>query len=265
MIRAKTPNIDRLGKVQKRWSYASWTAPSHFNMLMGLLPHESPKGVTSSGYYKHDIWKFAKRLNIKDPDFSYMSTSAFLPSWLKHYGYRTRAIMSMPILWENGPINFGFDSYEMMPEMNDFAAILPKLQFRASCPASGCSRPTFYIINTGATHYPYVQPGSIEGRHWPRLSGVAGVFRKFHEIKTDGDYPFDQAAMETMHKMQVKMVEYCDEIIGNLYRLLPENTWLTITSDHGECFGDGGHFGHGPIQHPKVFEVPFVEGMVTKL
>jgi len=25
-------------------------------------------------------------------------------------------------------------------------------------------------------------------------------------------------------------------------------------------FGEEGYFGHGPIQHDKVFEVPFVEG-----
>ncbi|HHZ87572.1 MAG TPA: metalloenzyme, partial [Chromatiaceae bacterium] len=28
----------------------------------------------------------------------------------------------------------------------------------------------------------------------------------------------------------------------------------------GELFGEGNYFGHGPIMHEKVFEVPFVEG-----
>mgnify|MGYP000503011707 CR=1 FL=1 len=40
----------------------------------------------------------------------------------------------------------------------------------------------------------------------------------------------------------------------------PENTWFMIMSDHGELFGEDGYFGHGPIMHEKVFEVPFVEG-----
>jgi glucan phosphoethanolaminetransferase (alkaline phosphatase superfamily) len=35
-----------------------------------------------------------------------------------------------------------------------------------------------------------------------------------------------------------------------------------VTSDHGELFGEDGYFGHGPINHEKVLEVPFVEGMV---
>jgi glucan phosphoethanolaminetransferase (alkaline phosphatase superfamily) len=35
-----------------------------------------------------------------------------------------------------------------------------------------------------------------------------------------------------------------------------------VTSDHGELFGEAGYFGHGPIAHDKVFEVPYVEGLL---
>ena len=41
-LAADTPNLDRLGPVERRWSYASWTAPSHYNLLSGLLPHREP-------------------------------------------------------------------------------------------------------------------------------------------------------------------------------------------------------------------------------
>ena len=262
MQRARTPNIDRLGPVEQRWSYASWTAPSHFNLLMGLLPHVSPPGVTSSGYYKIDIWRFRERLGIDAPNFKHMSTAAFLPKWLQSFGYRTHAIVSMPILWANGPINFGFDRYVVMPELNDFEAILPLLEFRPDCPATGKARPSFYLLNTGATHYPYAEPGSTHGRHWPRKSGVRGVFERIAEIKTGERNEFDADAMAELHGRQIAMVEHCDRVIGDLYRILPANTWLTITSDHGELFGEGGYFGHGPIQHPLVFSVPFVDGMV---
>ena len=47
-----------------------------------------------------------------------------------------------------------------------------------------------------------------------------------------------------------------------LFDLLPANTYITVTADHGELFGEGGYFGHGPIQHDKVFEVPLVEGQL---
>ena len=41
-IRGRPKVMRQLGKVEKRWSYASWTAPSHFNLLMGLLLSYEP-------------------------------------------------------------------------------------------------------------------------------------------------------------------------------------------------------------------------------
>jgi arylsulfatase A-like enzyme len=48
--------------------------------------------------------------------------------------------------------------------------------------------------------------------------------------------------------------------VEELFDTVPEDTYITITADHGELFGESGFFGHGPIFHKKVFEVPFVEG-----
>lgn len=38
-LAAKTPNIDRIGEAEKRYSYASWTTPSHYAFTMGMMPH----------------------------------------------------------------------------------------------------------------------------------------------------------------------------------------------------------------------------------
>ncbi len=38
--------MSRLGEVERRWSYASWTAPSHYNLLTGLLPTPARKAFT---------------------------------------------------------------------------------------------------------------------------------------------------------------------------------------------------------------------------
>ena len=37
-LRAKRPYFDKIGSLEKV-SYASWTAPSHYSLLMGQLPH----------------------------------------------------------------------------------------------------------------------------------------------------------------------------------------------------------------------------------
>ena len=47
---------------------------------------------------------------------------------------------------------------------------------------------------------------------------------------------------------------------------LDPTSWIDVVPgwvpDHGELFGEDGYFGHGPIAHDKVLEVPFVEGRV---
>jgi arylsulfatase A-like enzyme len=60
----------------------------------------------------------------------------------------------------------------------------------------------------------------------------------------------------------VRAAKYLDSVLERLFDLVPKGTWVIVTSDHGELFGEGGYFGHGPILHEKVFEVPFVEGLV---
>src|SRR4051812_44589645 len=64
-IAAQPTTLGALGPVERRWSYASWTAPSHYNLLMGLLPHASPTEVYASEYYKQDFLRYSERLGIE--------------------------------------------------------------------------------------------------------------------------------------------------------------------------------------------------------
>lgn len=69
--------------------------------------------------------------------------------------------------------------------------------------------------------------------------------------------------MDKLLKLKDKQqsnVEYLDRLFTKLYDVCPRNTHFIISGDHGECFGEAGYFGHGPVMHEKVFEVPFVEG-----
>ena len=55
---------------------------------------------------------------------------------------------------------------------------------------------------------------------------------------------------------------YLDGVFARLFDRLPDDTWVIVTSDHGELFGEASFFGHGPVMHEKVLEVPFIEGIV---
>ena len=258
-VDAAPETLAQLGAVERRWSYASWTAPSHYNLLMGLLPHQSPPEVYASEYYKQDFLRYSERLGVEGIEFKRLLPSIFLPTFLRRtLGYRTGAMVSMPVLNPHTVINRDFDSFELMPTHNDMAAMLPKLEFDEG-------RPGFWLLNVGETHYPYALPGE-DPSAWPRISGVHGVFKRLDEGGADAPTEprefFDQERLRELRERQVAAVGYLDGVFARLFDLLPANTWVIVTSDHGELFGEDRYFGHGPIMHEKVLEVPYVEGMV---
>ena len=261
--RARPRTMKKLGPTERRWSYASWTSPSHFNLLMGLLPHASPKHVFASEYYTKDFFKYNERLGVCDIEFKSLVPKLYLPAFLKEtLGYQTHAMVSLPVLNPHTILNHGFDSYKLMPQHNDMRAMLAGLTFSEE-------RPSFYLLNIGETHYPYALPGEPP-EEWPRISGVHGVFKHLDDhivggklkARAGGEKMFNQTKLDALRQRQVDAVRYLDRVIEELFDLVPKNTYITITSDHGELFGEDGYFGHGPIQHDKVFEVFLVEGKI---
>jgi arylsulfatase A-like enzyme len=250
------------GKVEKRYTYASWTAPSHFNLLTGLLPHTSPKNVYASEYYKEDFYNYNERLGGADIDFASMVPGLWMPELLRNkLGYETHARVSLPVLNPKTAINRTFDSFKLMDSHNDMAAILPTMKFTTE-------RPSFYMLNVGETHYPYAKPDE-DSSMWPRISGVNGVFKKMNEL-IDSDSPdfkeefkfFDQDKLDQLRERQIDTVRYLEGVFEQLYDMVPKNTHIIVTADHGELFGEAGYFGHGPIMHDKCFEVPYLEGKI---
>ena len=253
-LAASPKTLALLGDVERRWAYASWTAPSHYNLLSGLMPHTSPPHVFASEIYKEDYLRYSERLDIPDISFKEFLPSIWLPTLLRKHGYRTHAFVSLPVLNSQTGINRDFDTFELMDRHNDMAAMVDKISFEDT-------RPAFYLLNVGETHYPYALP-SEDPSEWPRISGVHGVLKQLDDMTPWGEF-FDQEKLDELRRRQVRAVEYLDsEVFPRLFELLPKETWLVVTSDHGELFGEDGFFGHGPIQHPKVLEVPFVEGLV---
>src|SRR6187455_2715058 len=107
--RARPRVMKKLGRVERRWSYASWTSPSHFNLLMGLLPHTSPRNVFASEFYTKDFLKYNERLGLSDIQFQSLAPQLYLPAFLKEsLGYATHAMVSLPVLNPRTILNHGF-------------------------------------------------------------------------------------------------------------------------------------------------------------
>ncbi len=264
---ARTPNLDRIGKAEKRYSYASWTSPSHYTFLMGMVPHQSPKGVFASNVYRDEFALWSQRLNIKDVEFAKFVPQLSLPHFLKNQGFRTEGVVSLPVLNPMTSMSAHFDRYELAPEHNDLAIIFDgKDSFRGLHPTK--DEPAFYFINTGETHYPYLLPGE-SARELPHISGVHGVFKHLDDfLKNPSEFLQDRKQEEffspqqfhAFYEKQIACVEHLDGVVGRFMDRCPENTYFMVMSDHGELFGEDGYFGHGPIFHQKVFEVFYLEG-----
>ena len=259
---ANPKNMQRLGTLEQRWSYASWTAPSHYNLLMGLFPHSSPQKVYASEYYKKEFIRFNERLGTTNFEFHKLVPNLYLPKYLQQLGYETHARVSMPVLNPNTPINVGFDSYRLMEKHNDMAAMIDDIDFNSE-------RPQFVLFNVGETHYPYALPDESTDQ-WPRIHGVHGVFKHLDDHVVGGKLQeekgpefFNQKTLDELKDRQVKAVKYLDVVIEKLYDKVLSDTYITITSDHGELFGEDNYFGHGPIMHELVLNVPFIEGRIS--
>jgi hypothetical protein len=262
-IAAKPKHIKKLGKIEKRWSYASWTSPSHYNLLIGLMPHTSPRHVYASEYYKKDFLQFNARLGRDDIEFRSLVPRLFMPIFLRDtLGYRTNAMVSLPVLNPKTILNTGFDTYKLMDKHNDMRAMVGQMSFSQT-------QPNFFLLNVGETHYPYALPDEPPDQ-WPRISGVHGVFKHLDDevvggkliVKKDKekDKFFDNKRLGELRQRQIDAVKHLDGVVEELFDTVPKNTYITILADHGELFGEDGYFGHGPIYHEKVWEVPFVEG-----
>lgn len=252
-VAARTPNIDRIGPAERRYSYASWTAPSHHAFAMGMLPHGSPKDVFASEVYKEEFAQWTERTGHPGLQFKEFLPDLSLPKVLRGIGYRTVAKVSMPVLNKNTLISRDFDDYKLMKNHNDFAGMIDEMEFP--------DEPHYYFLNLGETHYPYM----LSGENLPHISGVHGALKAMDDKAPApaGKQSFDAGQMEMLRRQQVKCVEYIDGQIGRLMEMTPANTHFIVTADHGELFGEDGYFGHGPIMHEKCFEVPFVEGRLA--
>jgi arylsulfatase A-like enzyme len=259
-VRARTPNIDRIGQVERRFSFASWTSPSHFTLLMGQVPHTSPRRVFASEVYKTQFAQWVDRIGVPNLSFKTFVPELCLPAVLKSHGYRSIARVSMPVLNPYAGLTRGFDDYKMMSNHNDFAGMVQEIEFHRG-------ERRFYFLNLGETHYPYM----LTDDTLPKISGLHGVVRdldgdldnvlaRHSDIPTEEPDFFPAETMQFLHDQQVRCVEYVDGLIGELFTKCPADTHFIVTADHGELFGEDDFFGHGPVMHEKCFEVPFVEG-----
>ena len=167
-----------------------------------------------------------------------------LPTFLQApLGYRTHARVSMPVLNEHTAINRDFDSYELMPKHNDMAAMLDehRVRRRAARPStcSTSARPTTRTRCRTRTR--------ASGRG---ISGVHGVFKHLDDERRPRRARSSSTRRSCASCADRQIERASSTSTASSPRSstsCPTNTWVIVTSDHGELFGEDRYFGHGPI------------------
>jgi arylsulfatase A-like enzyme len=123
-------------------------------------------------------------------------------------------------------------------------------------------RPFFAFLNYFDAHEPYITPPGHEGRFGIRPGFPRDYQFLFDYVGLDKD-SITKRDLQLARDCYDDCIAFLDEQLGRLLdelrgQGLLDNTVVIITSDHGEAFGDHGHFGHSYTLYLEEICVPLV-------
>lgn len=259
-----TPNLDKFASrsvvFNDAVSHTPITGPEHALMLSGLLP-------PSHGLRENVLSKMPNSVTT-------------LPEMLSEKGYATGGFVSAyPMLGRFG-FKQGFSVY------NDIMSNQPMLRFKQLSPRevfwAGLLFPLLRASPKSSTSGPVVQERAIK---WLNQQNEEQPYFMFlHLYDAHGPYEpppelekiaierinsatpaaFDPNDAESMarYRAEIAMLDsFFGDFLIELEKRDPnlENTLIILTSDHGECFGEGGiHFNHVPSLFEATQHIPLV-------
>jgi arylsulfatase A-like enzyme len=140
---------------------------------------------------------------------------------------------------------------------------------------TGATRPFFLFLNVMDVHGPYFPSSSATGKFWTgpippvSQSGPECGWVALTELmrSTPDKQPGRRQELEKASRRLVDLYDEClSGLDADLGRFLGglrsagmlENTWVVITGDHGEHFGEHNQFGHGSSLYNELTHVPLI-------
>lgn len=236
---ADTPVLSSFSEILPAQTPASYTYAAHQSFFVGMLPNVEQPIPYYNRFTKQLLALTAVGETLVTKNAAYQIPSdANIVDGLKRLGFQTVGTGAMN-WFKQTSLTRWFDKFRFIQTDADeqISFLLNEID---------PTRPFFGFINFGETHNPFTFKGNndppkewIESRRieWPPVE--AGLVGR------------DNSAYEH----QIRACEFLDRRLARLFSALPAETVVIVCGDHGECFGEGGYWGHG-INHPKVQEVP---------
>ncbi|HLA40962.1 MAG TPA: sulfatase-like hydrolase/transferase [Candidatus Glassbacteria bacterium] len=253
--RPTTPNLDRLAGDGVRYTRAvstsSWTLPAHASLFTGLLPDEH-------GCRNRHAWLIDR-----------FPTLAEL---LKQRGFRTGCFTNNPIIDQFHNLTRGFDRVERIwadsayvSEARPHNTERTNALLREFVSASD-DRPFFAFVNYMDVHQPYDCPEPYRSTYLApgqEISARVDSACRYAETLNAGALKLSGQEQAALGDIYDGCLRYLDARLGELFAALREagvydNTLLIVTSDHGELFGEYGHYGHGTLLNRPLVHIPLI-------
>ena len=277
--RDTTPNLKRLAargvKFNEARSPAPWTLPSHASMFTGRWPHELglEDGRTLDSRWP-TLAEFMTKRGYATSGF--VGNTYFCNSWyglargfLHYEDYYEENVLISPeealkcTALGRWVIKLVGSSYLSRPESVHFPkdATRVKRDFTRWLDANP-TRPFFTFLNYIDAHDPYQPPLDREKHFGLKIESAEDfeLIRSWHLLNKSKLTPRELTLVNDAYD---DCLAHIDEQIGVLIDDLDrrgrlENTYVVITADHGEQFGDRNLWGHGGSLYRPEMHVPLI-------
>jgi arylsulfatase A-like enzyme len=292
--RPTSPTLDELASRGVCFKAAnvttSWTLPSHASMFTGRWPHELSAGwftpldsafptlaehLGAHGYatggfaanlaycaYDSGLARgFATYRDFVYPELTMLHLTAMVSrvvDGIQGVESLTNFALGVPLL--RSPADF---VWRLFGHGRKNAAVINREFLDWLAEPGRRDRPFFAFVNFFDAHYPYDLPAGAIHRFGtvPRNERETTVLRDWIEITRQGPSERQIAFARNAYDDGIASLdEQLGELIDELERRgLLERTWVIITSDHGESFGEHpGVFVHGTTLFQTERHVPLV-------
>jgi hypothetical protein len=233
-----TPNLNRLA-AEATWagravSPSSWTVPSMGSLFTGLQPWSTQSWSGDRAVLRNQL--------------------VTLPEALKAVGYHTSGFRSNHWLQQEYGYGQGFDDFRYLKEGRRAEKELAALKGGAD----------FVWIHILPPHAPYVRRDPL----LPQLAEVPpGLPQKVRPLDLepyfDPDVPLPPKQAKVFKAMYELNAAWADAVLGRMLAALRrsgqwDRTFLVVTADHGEEFGECGQIAHGGNLGRQLIEVPLM-------